>query len=174
MDSDLQTWLWLGGGLALLGSELVAPNLVVGFLGAGALTVAGLRAGGLVDGTWASVAVWAVSSGAYLLLLRRAFSRWFGKAESRRDSTSEELQSFGQVVEVIERVAAEEPGRIRWQGTTWKAHTLGPVLEAGAKARLLHRDNIGWVVEPEDALSAAPLAVVEPDPVVPARVREKV
>lgn len=147
MDLDPQTWLWLGAGLVMLASEFVAPSLVVGFLGAGAVTVAGLRALGVVDGTWASVALWAVTSGAYLGLLRGVLTRMFGEGERHQGSTSEELAAFGQVVEVVEEVAAEVPGRIRWQGTTWKAHTLGAVLPVGSKAKLLHRDNIGWVVE---------------------------
>lgn len=179
MDANLQPWLWLGGGLVLLASEFVAPSLVVGFLGAGALTVAGLQGLGLLDGVGASMAVWAVSSGVYVALLRRQFSRWFGEGETSRQSTSDDLHAFGAIVEVVEEVGDDVPGRIRYQGTTWKAHTLKGTVRVGEKVKLLHRDNIGWVVEPVGATAlpvgdAQPEALVdEQQAVVAARVKEK-
>lgn len=162
MDIDVQTWIWLGAGALMLASEVAAPSLLFGFLGASAVTVAGLRAVGVVDSTVTSMLIWAVGSGAYLGLLRGVLKRYFGAPDSSHDSTSEEVAAFGAVVEVIEEVGADKPGRIRWQGTTWQAHTLGPVLSAGSKARLLHRDNIGWVIE---KLSLPDPALDTPEPV---------
>lgn len=161
MDIDVQTWVWFGAGAVMLASEFVAPSLVVGFLGASAVTVAGLRAVGVVDSSAASVAIWGVASGVYLGLLRGVLKRYFGAPDKSHDSTSEEVQAFGSIVEVVEEVGADKPGRIRWQGTTWQAHTLGPVLAAGTKARLLHRDNIGWVIE-ELTLPDPMIATSEP------------
>lgn len=169
MDNDVQTWVWLGAGVVMLASEFVAPSLVAGFFGASAVTVAGARWLGLVESPTASVIVWALGSGAYLGLLRGVLKRSFGEPITSRDSTSEEVAAFGSIVEVVEEVGADKPGRIRWQGTTWQAHTLGPVLAPGSKARLLHRDNIGWVVE-ELTLPDPMLEINEPGA---ARKREK-
>lgn len=155
----------------MLGSEFVAPSLVFGFLGAGALTVAGLRGVGVVDAPVSEFMIWAVVSGAYLGLLRGVLRRSFGEGERRHDMTSEEVQAYGSIVEVVEDVGAELPGRVRWQGTTWPAHSLGARIPTGAQAKIVHRDNIGWVVEAVEPRVGSDETLDEPRR--PGRLREK-
>lgn len=153
MDPAFQNWLWLGGGLALVASEAFVPKLITAFLGLGALTVAAVRFAGLIDDTGASMALWGLSSAVYLVALRKALLRWLDiKPESTRDSTSESARTIGSEADVLETIEDEKPGRIRFEGTTWEAHTTGPTLPAGTRARLVRRDNLAWVVEPADAI----------------------
>lgn len=161
MDPDLQTWTWLLLGGALLGSELFAPKFITAFFGLGALTAAGARYFGL-ESTGLSTLLFAVSSVGYLFALRNVLVKRFGEGEKLRHSTSEDVRVFGSVVEVVSEIVEGEPtGRVRFEGTTWPAISTRGTLAAGTKARLLHRDNIGWVVEPADGPAALPEAVPE-------------
>lgn len=164
MDPSLVTWLWLGGGALLLLSEFFVPGLIAAFFGMGAITVAGLRLAGVIEGDLASFGVWGVSSAAYVLLLRNALLRMFGPGERSRESTSEEARAFGQEVEVLEAIAEQAPGRIRFEGTSWPAITNGATLPAGSRARLIYRNNLAWVVESVDAQPSAlpPVASTKP------------
>ena len=172
METDPQTLAWLALGGALLVSELFLPGLVAAFFGAGALTAAAARWLGLVDSTPASFAVFAGSSVAYLLVLRRLAIRWVGPPVVTRDSTSEEVRVFGAEVEVVDEVVeGVASGRIRHEGSTWPAISRAGVIPAGSRARLIHRDSIGWVVESvgEPAPPALPsLPSRRPCPVSPA------
>lgn len=148
MSADLQTWAWLAGGAALLVSELALPGLVAAFLGAAALTVAGLRWAGFLDGFTSSALAFAGLSTVYVVALRSSIVKWFGQGESSRASTDEDVRTYGKVVEVVEAIDGGAGGRIRLDGTTWPAHTLdGAAIPEGAQVRIVLRDNIGWVVE---------------------------
>jgi hypothetical protein len=57
---------------------------------------------------------------------------------------------MGQTVKVIEAVGEERPGRIRFRGAEWDARTTEGRLPKGAKARILYRDNLTWIIEPID------------------------
>lgn len=162
MGPGLETWLWVAGGAVLLGSEFVTPHLVSGFLGAGALVVAGLRVAGVVEGTWASVGVWAVVSAALLALLRSSLAKFAGPGQTSRASVSEDVRLYGSIVDVVEAVGDEDaPGRVRVDGTSWPATSRNGPLAAGSKARLLHRENLAWVVEPAGP-DDAPLVLPPP------------
>lgn len=162
MSGDVQSWLWFGGGLALLATELVSIHLVAGFLGAGALLVAGARWLGLVESTTGSIALWGVSSAALLAILRGTLVRWAGKPEVHRAQVSEDVRAFGSVVEVVAEVSPREGGRIRYDGTSWPAiSTNGSTIAAGRKARLVRRENLAWVVE-QVGEEAVPLLPPEP------------
>jgi len=168
MAADLQTWVWLGAGAALLLSEFVLPGLVAAFLGAAALTVGGLRYAGVLDSFAASSLTFAVLSGAYVWALRGSMLRWFGTGETSRETTDENVRLFGRVVEVVDGIDGSAAGRIRLDGTTWPAHTLdGSSIARGQQARIVHRDNIGWVVESTSSSSAivpaSPVALTNKD-----------
>ena len=148
MSEELITWIWLLGGLFLMLIELFLPGLVVVFLGAAAVLVAGLRWSGIVEDLPASLGVWMALSVLLVLTIRKAARRWL-PSESHRDLADEDADAFGEPVEVIEECSADAPtGRIRYQGTTWPAMTIEGRLLAGQKARLVYRDNIAWIVEP--------------------------
>ena len=138
---------WIVGGVALLVAEIVVPGMVLGFLGAAALLVAGLLWLGVIDGLVAALTTWFIGSIVMLVALRGAFQRLM-PGDEEVQSTDEDFDAFGTVVEVAETIAKGEQGRIRYRGTTWTATCYERTLEPGSQARLVTRDGIGWVVEP--------------------------
>ena len=133
--------------------ELIVPGMVLVFLGAGALLVALLVWLGLVQ-TWvASITTWFIASLVLLLVLRGFFQRFIsGDAETQ--STDEDFDTYGKVVDVVEAIGPDKEGRIRYRGTTWQAACYDNTLEAGTKAQIVCRENLIWIVEPANPLDA--------------------
>lgn len=156
MSGDVITLIFLAVGLLLVAFELFVPGLVVVFAGLGAIAVAILRYVGVVEGLPASFITWMVSSVVMVLALRGTLRRWFPPEESRHVD-NEDLDLFGKVVDVLEEVSEATPGvepsgRVRFGGTTWPAATAEGTIPKGAKARLVYRDSLAWIVEPAPQL----------------------
>lgn len=150
MSAETITWIWLGGGVALMLLEPVIPGLVALFIGAAAVLVGGLRWLGLVDDLGPSLAIWMALSVVLVLGVRRLLWK-LEPAESRHDGSpeDEEKKALGAKVQVVVRCDAESTaGRVRFQGTTWPAQTVAGEIEAGHDARLVIRDNLVWLIEP--------------------------
>lgn len=140
-------------GVLLIASEAVHLSLVPVFLGMAALLVAGLRGIGLVDGLLASFLLWSVASLGLALPLRPLARKYLKTGERKVDPSHEDRDAMGEVVEVIEAVDdVSENGRIRFQGTTWSARTTDGTVPRGARARLVYKDKLVWIVEPLPAL----------------------
>ncbi len=138
---------WIVGGIVLLAAEIVVPGMVLGFLGAAALLVAGVRWLGVIEGLVAALTTWFIGSIVMLVALRGLFQRLM-PGDQAIQSTDEDLDAFGTVVEVAETIPKGEQGRIRFRGTTWVATCYARTLEPGSRAKLVTRDGIAWVVEP--------------------------
>ena len=133
--------------------ELIVPGMVLVFLGAGALLVALLVWLGLVQ-TWvASITTWFIAS-LVLLLVLRGFLQRFISGDAETQSTDEEFDIYGKVVDVVEAIGPDKEGRIRYRGTTWQAACYDNTLEAGTKAQIVCRENLIWIVEPANPLDA--------------------
>lgn len=147
---------WIVAGVVLIVLELIVPGMVLVFLGAGALLVALLVWLGLVQ-TWvASITTWFIASLVLLLVLRGFFQRFIsGDAETQ--STDEDFDTYGKVVDVVEAIGPDKEGRIRYRGTTWQAACYDNTLEAGTKAQIVCRENLIWIVEPANPLDAGKL-----------------
>ncbi|MDF1562040.1 MAG: NfeD family protein [Deltaproteobacteria bacterium] len=129
-------------------SEIWVPGGVVIFLGSAGMAVAGLRALGLIESLPVSIGAWLALSVASVVGLRGLVKRFF-PAESYFQSTDEDVEAYGTVVETIAEVSeSSDEGRIRFGGTTWAARSVRGVLPAGTPCRIVHRDNLVWVVEP--------------------------
>ena len=147
----LTTWIVAGAVLIVL--ELIVPGAILVFLGAGALLVALLVWLGLIQ-TWvASITTWFIASLILLLALRSLLQR-FISGDAERQSTDEDLDAYGEVVDVVEAIAPGEEGRIRFRGTTWQAVCYDQTLEAGTKAQIICREDLIWTVEPANPLDA--------------------
>ena len=146
--------LWIVAGIVLIVLELVVPGMVLVFLGAGSLLVALLVWLGLIESWTAAITTWFVSSLVLLVGLRNFFYRLIPGDAEEGASTDEDANAYGEIVEVAEAITPGSPGRIRYRGTTWKAACYDEKLEAGCKARIVYRENLVWVVEPETGLAA--------------------
>jgi len=149
LDPTLITWLFVAAGFLLMLLETVVPGGVAFFLGVGGLTVAGLRAVGLVVDPLTAVVVWAFLSAGLTVALRPIALRYFGGTISI-GLTDEDAEAMGQRVTIVEPVSADDPGRIRFRGATWDARSVEGRLPEGAEAEILYRDNLTWIVEPVD------------------------
>jgi membrane protein implicated in regulation of membrane protease activity len=138
---------WVVGGIVLLVAEIVLPGMVLGFLGAAALMVALLLWLGVIEGLVPALTTWFIGSIVMLVALRGFFQRLM-PGDEEVQSTDEDFDAYGTVVEVAETIAKGEEGRIRFRGTTWAATCYEQALEAGSRARLVARHGITWVVEP--------------------------
>lgn len=148
MDTvDIITILWLIAGIILSISELLIPGLFVIFLGIAAILIAGMRWLGILEGDFHSFSAWAGTSLVLVLVGRGIFQRWF-PSETSFEDTDEDKAAIGQSVEVVETVTTRG-GRIRYQGSTWDARTKEDSIPAQSRARIVSRDNISWIVEPE-------------------------
>jgi len=149
LDPTLLTWTFVGGGLLLMVLETVIPGGVAGFLGVGGLVIAGFRALGLLVDPVTALVAWVFLS-AGLTVALRPFALRFVQGETSLALTDEDAEAMGETVTVVEDVGAEREGRIRFRGATWDARTVEGTLPEGAKATLLYRDNLTWIVEPAD------------------------
>lgn len=149
MEWTTIAWLIFGG--LLMGAELLIPGLVVVFFGAAAVLVGVASWLGLVSSLGGGVALWLAGSTG-LVLATRSTARRLAGGETQRASTDEELDAFGQPVEVLEAVGPDQEGRIRFRGTTWRARTIEERLAPGDRARIVTRDNQVWIVEEDDEL----------------------
>lgn len=147
MDTFTLIWLILGGVLMFL--ELLVPGLVIIFFGVAALLVGGAAYLGLVSSWPVALGLWAAGSSALVFGVRGGVKR-LSPGREERSSTDEELDAFGERVEVVEAVGPDLIGRIRFRGTTWKARTVEEHLEPGAYARIVTRENLVWLVEQDD------------------------
>ena len=140
-------------GLVLMVLEFVVPGLVVVFLGAAALVIAGATGLGLIEGWYAAFTAWFVTSLVMVLGVRSAFTR-FLPGSAVRQLTDEDLDAYGEEVDVVETVTIKPGGRIRFRGSTWAAQTLQEELPAGTRAKVVARENLVWIVEPLDGWAA--------------------
>lgn len=142
-------WYWIGAGIALAVLELVVPGAVLVFLGAAAVIVGLLLMAGLISGIVQAFTAWFIISLVLLFTLRGLVQR-FMPGDQSWQSTDEDADAYGLIVDVVETIEKMEQGRINFRDSTWPATCYEQTLEAGAKARIVTRDNLLWVVEPVD------------------------
>ena len=142
---DFLPYLWLLAGVLLIGLELLTPGFVVIFFGIGALLTGLLSL--LIPGLSASLLlqflIWGGSSLLSLFALRRFFKRTF-RGKEIEDTGQDEF--VGQTAEVIEAVTQKKPGRVSFQGTTWKAVTYDSDLAAGDSVEIMKKENLTLIV----------------------------
>jgi membrane protein implicated in regulation of membrane protease activity len=142
---DFLPYIWLLVGVLLIGLELLTPGFVVVFFGIGALIngLLSLLIPGLSLNFLIQFLLWGGTSLLSLLALRRFFKRTFRGKEIADDGHDEFV---GQTAEVIEAVTQKKPGRVSFQGTTWKAVTYDSDLAAGDSVEIMKKENLTLVV----------------------------
>lgn len=137
-------FVWGVAGLVLLVSELLIPGFVIFFFGVGALitSVASLLLPPVAGSIALQGLVWALGSILSLRFLRRRFARVF-RGESLSPGSEEDI---GRTVVVTERITPESPGRVRFQGTSWKAVSYTETFEPGDEAQIVQEENLTLIV----------------------------
>ncbi len=133
------------------------------FLGTAGMAVAGLRALGIIESIPVSFGAWFALSLASIVGLRGLVQR-FSSSEKLFQPTDEDIDAYGSVVEIaaaIDEISGE--GRIRFRGTTWAARSVRGLLPVGTPCRIVHRDNLVWVVEPLSGEAILPPRSTETD-----------
>ncbi len=138
---------WLTGGVVLCLLEVIVPGQVLIGLGSAAILVGGAVWLGLVEGVLSALTLWFIGSMALTVAIRGAVARLM-PGDASEDSTDEDADVAGRVVEVVETIEPGRPGRVRFGETSWPAICFDGRLEAGLSARLLMRDGLCWVVAP--------------------------
>ena len=138
-------WIWLIGGLALMGVELTAVDAAfyLMFLGAAAVLVGLLELSGVGLPAWGQWLVYVVLAITSLVLFRK---RLYGRL--RGHAPGYQSVAGGGLVDVVEDLAVGAETRVHYRGTQWTARNLGPgALAAGARARVVRAE--GTVLEIE-------------------------
>lgn len=127
--------------------EFAFPSGLALFLGFSGLSVGVLRFLGILTGTGSSIAAWLLLSVALTIVIRPFIKKYF-KAESYFKLADEDYEAMDQVVEVVETVTDNDnSGKIRLNGTNWRARSLDGEIKPGQKVRLRYRENTTWIVE---------------------------
>lgn len=137
-------YIWAAIGLLFMGAEFFLPGFVIFFFGLGSLITALLSwiVPGLRSHITLQILVWLASSGLSLYFLRRYFSKIF------RGNLLPGLEDdyAGKSAVVIEEINPEKPGRVRFQGTSWRAISYDETLAPGEKVEILKEENLTFVV----------------------------
>jgi inner membrane protein len=138
-------FIWGLLGILLIGAEMFAPGFVIFFFGAGAVLTGILSA--LIPGlesSWGLQAlIWLGSSILSLSFLRKRFAHIFRGTILNNTEIPPEI---GGSAVVVERITPDEPGRIKFQGTTWKAISYTEIIEPGEPVDILDKENLTYIV----------------------------
>ncbi len=137
-------FLWTLLGLLFIGAEMAVTGFVVFFFGVGALTtgilsavVPGLSGNYILQGI-----LWIVSTVLSFGFFRKKFTKIFKGTVLNREND----RDVGQSAVVIEAIGPDKPGRVRYQGTSWKAVSYTETFDPGEKVDIIKEDNLTFVV----------------------------
>ncbi len=152
MDSELLTWIFLIGGVALMILETAIPSGTAFTLGLGGVIVGLLRFLGIFEEPMSATMAWLFISVGLIIIIRPLIKKYFG-GETSFKYADEDYEAMDKVVDVLEPINDEDnSGRIRFQGISWQARTMDGTVPAGTQVRIKYRDNTTWIVEPVDII----------------------
>ena len=139
-------FFWALLGLLLIGSEMLIPGFTIFFFGLGGLLTSLLTAviPGLSSNFGFQGLIWAGSSILSFIFLRKHFKNVFKGTLIYKDSIS--YKDIGKRAEVIEEINPEKAGRIRFQGTSWKAVSYTETFKKGEKVEILKEEGLTCIV----------------------------
>jgi membrane protein implicated in regulation of membrane protease activity len=143
--SSLVPYIWLFLGLLFIGLEFAMPGFVIFFFGTGALLTSLLC--WLVPGLDAQIPlqiiIWLITSFLSLGFLRRFFR---GTFRGRLIQSDDEEEFRGKLATVTEAISENHPGRVTFQGTTWKAVTYDEPVKPGDVVEIMKKENLTLIV----------------------------
>lgn len=137
--------IWAIAGLALILAEFIVPEFVIFFFGLGALLNSLLIAliPPLAGSIPLQIVIWLGFSTLSLFGFRRYFSRWF---KGRKFVEDDQAELVGEMVEVLEEITPDKPGRIRFGGTSWTAITYDENFKKGDRVAIIRREGMKYLV----------------------------
>lgn len=137
--------IWAIAGLALILAEFIVPEFVIFFFGLGALLNSLLIAliPPLAGSIPLQIVIWLGFSTLSLFGFRRYFSRWF---KGRKFVEDDQAELVGEMVEVLEEITPDKPGRIRFGGTSWTAITYDEIFKKGDRVAIIRREGMKYLV----------------------------
>jgi membrane protein implicated in regulation of membrane protease activity len=150
-------WFWWAVvGLLLIGAETFIPGLAIIFFGMGAVVTSLLcLLPPFAADPAAQALFWTGSSLFLLALLRKTFMRLLKGSVFYRVPKDEVDGIAGELAVVTERIHPEEPGRVKFRGTSWKAVAYLESFEPGDSVRVISREGLALVVT-RDFLQSPP------------------
>lgn len=139
-------FFWIILGIILVGLEMVIPGFIIFFFGAGGIItgIISLIFGGLSSNFLLQAGIWVGSSVLSLVVLRKYLSKIF--RGTLFNQTKEKDQLLGSAAVVISEITPEQPGRIKFQGTSWKAISYTESLKAGETVEIISKEESAFVV----------------------------
>ena len=138
---------WITAGIFLIILEIVVPGAILVFFGAGAVLTGVILYFGFIEDPYFQLLFWSASSLLLILFFRRYLHLWFPALE-RYKPVVEADELIGKEAEVIEEINSKnDTGRIRYQGTSWKAKSLEGDFPAGSMVKIYGRKNITLLVK---------------------------
>lgn len=150
MFGSVLTWIFIGIGILLMIIEAAVPAGVLVFFGISGIIVGILRFFGIINNLGPSLGLWLGFSIVLIVALRPLLKKLVG-GKSFFKLANEDYEAIDQVVDVVEPVGTlEDPGRIRFRGSSWQARSIEGTIPEGSKAKIKYRDNLTWVIEPAE------------------------
>ncbi len=137
-------FLWTLLGLLLIGAEMFIPGFVIFFFGIGAVVTGILSVfiPGIAGSFMSQGVVWIISTILSFSFFRKKFTKIF-KGTILNRNTDKDL---GKAVVVIEEITPDKPGRVRYQGTSWKAVSYIEKFDVGETVDIVKEESLTFIV----------------------------
>jgi len=134
--------IWIAAGIILFLFEMMVPGFILAFFGLGAWLTALLSWINVTNDVGSQLLAFLLTSLISLIALRKTLKGYFYGDVTEEHHPGELLEdSQGEIVEVIEQISPNKPGKVKYRGSNWKAISQDD-LPAGITARIINRDNI--------------------------------
>jgi membrane protein implicated in regulation of membrane protease activity len=145
----VEPWfVWALAGFVCIGLEMLLPGFVIFFFGMGGLLTAVSCLVPFVSGqVWLQVLLFVAFSVGSLVFLRQKFTRIFAGTIFDSNRGNVDSDGVGDIADVLETAGTVTEGRIRFRGTTWKAHTREGECATGSRVRIVAREGMTYIVE---------------------------
>ncbi|MBA7583022.1 hypothetical protein ES708_24960 [subsurface metagenome] len=138
--------IWMIIGFIFIAAEFFIPGFVLLFFGSGAILTAILIVFiPLINNSIIlQTIIWLGASIFSLCFLRKHFAKIFkGRLQEHEQ---EEMEDSGKGATVIKAITPEKPGRIRFQGTSWRASSYTESFKPGDTVDILKKEGLTFIV----------------------------